>query len=123
MEDYKENYDEKIRKALINRFNESGELDGIPYDDIRIWLEKAGKQKPTEIHITLKEAAKEYSGKESHPLNNAFIAGAKWQEEQNFTWSEEDELCMNQAIYVCHQNGYTAVENKLKSFKKRMKGE
>ena len=40
-----ENYDEKIRKALINRFNESGELDGIPYDDIRIWLEKQGEQK------------------------------------------------------------------------------
>lgn len=29
-------------------------------------------------------------------------------------WSEEDELSLKQAIYVCHQNGYTAVENWLK---------
>ena len=33
------------------------------------------------------------------------------------TWSEEDELSLKQAIYVCHQNGYTAVENWLKSLK------
>lgn len=31
----------------------------------------------------LEEAAKEYSGKSSHPLNNAFKAGAKWQEKQD----------------------------------------
>ena len=30
----------------------------------------------------LEEAAEEYSGKSAHPLNNAFKAGAKWQEEQ-----------------------------------------
>lgn len=33
--------------------------------------------------MDVNEAAKEYSGKESHPLNNAFIAGAKWQEEHS----------------------------------------
>lgn len=44
-----EDYDERIRKALISRYNESGELDGISYEDIRIWLEKqsnADKIKP-----------------------------------------------------------------------------
>lgn len=35
-------------------------------------------------------------------------------------WSEEDELALKQAIYVCHQNGYTAVENWLKSLKDRV---
>ena len=38
-------------------------------------------------------------------------------------WSEKDELSLKQAIYVCHQNGYTAVENWLKSLKERLKGE
>ena len=37
-------------------------------------------------------------------------------------WSEEDELSLKQAIYVCHQNGYTAVENWLKSIKQRIGG-
>lgn len=32
-------------------------------------------------------------------------------------WSEEDKLVLKQAIYVCHQNGYTAVEDWLKSLK------
>lgn len=36
-------------------------------------------------------------------------------------WSEEDELMFKQAIYVCHQNGYTAVENWLKSLKPQSK--
>jgi len=36
------------------------------------------------------------------------------------SWSEEDELNLKQAIYVCHQNGYTAVENWLKSIKQRI---
>lgn len=43
-----EDYDERIRKALISRFNESGELDGISYEDIRIWLEKQGEQKSSD---------------------------------------------------------------------------
>ena len=33
------------------------------------------------------------------------------------TWSEEDELNFNQAIYVCHQHGYFEVETWLKSLK------
>lgn len=37
---------------------------------------------PAEPSEDLEEAAKEYSGKSSHPLNNAFKDGAKWQKEQ-----------------------------------------
>lgn len=42
-----------------------------------------------------------------------------WLEKQDkkSEWSEEDKLNHKQAIYVCHQNGYTAVENWLKSLK------
>ena len=36
------------------------------------------------------------------------------------TWNEDDELNLKQAIYVCHQNGYTAVENWLESLKDRV---
>ena len=36
-------------------------------------------------------------------------------------YSEEDELMLKQAIYVCHQNGYTAVENWLKSLYEQLK--
>lgn len=32
-------------------------------------------------------------------------------------WGEEDEMNLNQAIYVCHQNGYDGVEKWLKSFR------
>jgi hypothetical protein len=68
-----ENYDEKIRNALINRFNESGELDGIPYDDIRIWLEKQNKQKPT-----LEDAAKAFlEALSDTPYNNKPITDAQ----------------------------------------------
>lgn len=35
-------------------------------------------------------------------------------------WSEEDVLNLKQAIYVCHQNGYTAVENWLKSLSQKL---
>jgi hypothetical protein len=45
-----------------------------------------------------------------------------WLEKQGEQeWSEEDELNLKQAIYVCHQNGYTAVENWLKSLKPHWK--
>lgn len=43
-------------------------------------LIKALQEEP--VSEELEEAAVEYSGKESHPLNNAFKAGAKWQAEQ-----------------------------------------
>jgi len=39
------------------------------------------KQKDSIVSGDLEEAAEEYSGKSSHPLNNAFKAGAKWQKE------------------------------------------
>ena len=35
------------------------------------------------INENLQNAAQNYSGKVSHPLNNAFIAGANWQREQD----------------------------------------
>ena len=46
-----------------------------------------------------------------------------WLEKQDkkSEWNEEDELNHKQAIYVCHQNGYTAVENWLKSLKPQNK--
>lgn len=39
---------------------------------------------------------------------------------EKLAWSEEDELNLNQAIYVCHQNGYDGVENWLKSLKDKL---
>ena len=41
--------------------------------------------------------------------------------EQKSALSEYDELNLKQAIYVCHQNEYTAVENWLKSLKDRIR--
>lgn len=43
----------------------------------------------------LEEAAKEYSGKSSHPLNNAFKAGAEWQKKQD---QETIELAEDHAM-------------------------
>ena len=40
----------------------------------------------------LKEAAKEYSGKSSHPLNNAFMSGAKWQKRQMMKDAVDGEI-------------------------------
>lgn len=45
------------------------------------------------------------------------VAWLEKQSEQKPTWSEEDELNLKQAIYVCHQNGYAAIENWIKSLK------
>ena len=42
-------------------------------------------------------------------------------EQKSVEWSEEDKLNHKQAIYVCHQNGYNAVENWLKSLKPQNK--
>ena len=43
----KESEDERIRKALITYFSDEDEsYDGIPYPNIRAWLEKQGEQKP-----------------------------------------------------------------------------
>lgn len=47
--------------------------------------------------MDINEAAKEYSGKESHPLNNAFIAGAKWQEEKD---KETIEVAEDHAMFA-----------------------
>ena len=35
-------------------------------------------------------------------------------------WSEEDKKNLEQAIYVCHQYGYTGVENWLKSHRQKL---
>lgn len=43
-------------------------------------------------------------------------------EQKNAEWSENDELNFNQAIYVCHQYGYSGVETWLKSLRQKMKG-
>lgn len=37
--------------------------------------------------------------------------------DKNKEWNEEDKLNLNQAIYVCHQNGYDGVEKWLKSLR------
>ena len=117
-----------------------GEVEGYQSDDGILEhkcaieaIKRLYKQKPAEIHITLNEAAKEYSGKESHPLNNAFIAGAKWQEEQNFTWSKEDERNLEGIINEIEANKNNAPDcdlatydrflSWLKSIKQRMEGE
>ena len=59
----------------------------IPYDRdifegvclIESFINSLPAEQPSKV---LEEAAEEYSGKSAHPLNNAFKAGAKWQEEQ-----------------------------------------
>lgn len=135
----KESEDERIRKWLIGviKSNEYGNISNVgempcPKPNVIAWLEKQGEQKHAEIPMTLNEAAKKYSGKESHPLNNAFIAGAKWQEEQNFTWSEEDEKLLKLSLANLIElkdrfsEGYGKVGDCiawLKSIEKRMKGE
>lgn len=56
-------------------------------------------------------------GDYAQPMIDRWIAWLEKQSEQNPAWSGEDKLNLKQAIYVCHQNGYTAVENWLKSLK------
>jgi len=79
-------------------------------NDIDEIIEKMSEQKPTDEEM--KEALRtEYEKGRADTI-------AEMQKE----WSEEDELSLKQAIYVCHQNGYTAVENWLKSLKQRIGG-
>lgn len=66
----KENEDERIKKALISRFSEDGELDGISYDRICDYLKRCtirkkyddGDEKMLEIILTdINYAQKNYS--------------------------------------------------------------
>lgn len=41
------------------------------------------------INENLRNAAENYSGKASHPLNNAFIAGAMWAKDQLYKQANE----------------------------------
>ena len=59
---------------------------------------------------------------ENCPLDSEYISWLKSlkdrvQHQPKQEWSEEDKLALKQAIYVCNQNGYTAVEDWLKSLK------
>ena len=51
----------------------------------------------TPINENLQNAAQNYSGKASHPLNNAFIAGANWQREQD---QETIEVAEDHAVFA-----------------------
>jgi hypothetical protein len=92
-----------IEDALV-----SGDWDKI-YAYIKKKLEKQG-EKPTD-NDKIEALRTEYEKGRADAI-------AEMQKE----WSEEDELSLKQAIYVCHQNGYTAVENWLKSLKQRIGG-
>lgn len=48
-------------------------------EETLVFIQSLPAEQPSKA---LEEAAEEYSGKASHPLNNAFKAGARWQKER-----------------------------------------
>jgi hypothetical protein len=114
-------------------FNKDGHYLGTDelIEDFKLSMELC-EQKSTEITMSLDEAIAHC--KEKSCGNNACASQhqqlAQWltelkeyREHKLAEWSENDELNFNQAIYVCHQYGYSGVETWLKSLKQRMKGE
>ncbi len=70
--------DKLYAMKYCHRLGELGIHHGY-IDDIYNAYRKFQSEKPSE---ELEEAAEEYSGKSSHPLNNAFKDGANWRIEQ-----------------------------------------
>ena len=61
----------------------------------------------------LSEAAEEYSGKRSHPLNNAFIDGAKWKENRIIEAIKNNDLEVlpKEIVDLIKQNNENSHEN------------
>lgn len=70
-----------------------------------------------EILINLINSPKSKINKDAIQKDLDWLTNVYRESQLKPAWSEEDELNFKQAIYVCHQNGYTAVENWLKSLK------
>ena len=101
--EFEESEDEKIRKGLINGFNECLKNSqysnnaqkywhNIKIEDIFAWLEKQGEQKQYDIDVLEKHITKDSISELAHTVivrNGWEIVDAK---EQNPAWSEEDEV-------------------------------
>ena len=81
------NLNQTNKEKIIAELERLKHYGTIPYDRdifegvclIESFINSLPAEQPSKV---LEEAAEEYSGKSAHPLNNAFKAGAKWQEEQ-----------------------------------------
>jgi hypothetical protein len=138
--EFKESEDEKIRKGLINGFNECLKNSqysnnaqkywhNIKIEDIFAWLEKQGEQKQYDIDVLEKHITKDSISELAHTVivrNGWEIVDAK---EQNPAWSEEDECYMSECIgAIATKDGWSFEEKRktkhwLKSLKNRIKGE
>lgn len=140
-----ENEAERIRKYLIDGMKHLSAKSSfftaeISKDKVIAWLEKQKEQKPitTEdlpngedygidslwhavqiLEKTLGEVEGYQSDDGILEHKCAIEAIKRLYKQKPSGWSKEDELNFSQAIYVCHQNGYTAVENWLKSLKEK----
>ena len=120
---------------------------GSSFESIFAYIEKKGKQKLADIKpifvvgdvMRTKEEAKK-GWKDGMPViisideeyyhcTNELIAIKDQdvyeyppmnREQKTAEWSEEDKKNLEQAIYVCHQYGYTGVENWLKSHRQKL---
>lgn len=74
---------EKLHQILSSLWKNDDSVGKIYYNQALQDVQTAIDLQEEPVSEDLEEAAKEYSGKLSHPLNNAFKAGAKWQEDKD----------------------------------------
>ncbi len=130
--EFRKSEDEEVKKALIKnlkeRFGTKGTMGGIlDMPRVLAWLERQSEQKPIEWseedEWKFADILALLRGGENCHYNTPDLftwfksLKDRIQPQPKQEWSEEDKKYFDQAIYICHQNNYTAIENWLQSLR------